>query len=540
MASSKQKLSSSTFLSPHNIVLVCLAGAYLATRLPGLALFPVFTDEAMYIHLAQIIDKNWDHLFLGKVNAFKPLFIWAIAVYENIFSDPVMAGRCVSVTMGAASVVGIYILGKELFTERVGKVSAAIYIFCPFFIFHERLALMDTMVNAFGIWAVWISLRISKENELAKEKFIYLGILLGLAFFTKTTSLAFFPGPIVIFFLWKTYSKENFYNFLTLTFFIVVLINTPYFLTDQKVGYEIQNAIFSGTHLYIPLEIFLGFPVEIWLKNVLNLYIYLMVYLTFPVFLVMLFGIFYAFKIKNNEGLTLLLLFLIPAIIIMLIGKTIYARYYLQIIPPLIILSGWALVQLINYMCKKLVGENTSKENIFLFVFLVFVVSEGITFAGSLRKNPLKAFIPEIDRSMYLLHPRSGYGIKEAAEFLNSESKKAPITVMTWESQGNPQDGMLIYLWDKPNINIVPAVWWPRERKLFPSGDTFPVYPSKYQWSSTKKGDTASLENIYFLIPIPPKLRQYFLENNPEWKRVWSYISLDGRDNLAIYKYSGK
>jgi 4-amino-4-deoxy-L-arabinose transferase-like glycosyltransferase len=540
MASSIRNSSSRRFLSPQNMVFVFLAVAYLATRLPGLTLFPVFTDEAMYIHIAQIIDKNWDYLFLTKVNAFKPLFIWVLALYQNIVSDPVMAGRLVSVTMGAVSVVGVYFLGKELFSERVGQVSSAIYIFCPFFIFHERLALMDTMVNAFGIWAIWISFRISKEDKLAKAQFVFLGILLGLAFFTKSTALAFFPAPFVIFFLWKTYAKINFFNYLSLTFLVVALINLPYFLTDQKVGYEIQNAIFSGTHLYIPLELLLGFPVDIWEVNARNLYVYLMVYLTFPVFLIYAFGILYALKFRNKTGITLLLLFLIPAIIILLAGRTIYARYYLEIIPPVIILTGWAFVQLINYLSEKLVGLNSTRANIFLVVFLALVVSEGITFAENLRKNPSKAFIPDVDRAQYLFNPRSGYGIKEAADFLISESKKTPITLMTWESQGNPQDGTLIYIWNKPNIDIIPAVWWPRQKKLFPEGESFPVYASKYQWSSLRAGDTSELKDIFFLIPIPPKLRQYFLDNNPEWKRVWSYRSYDGRDYLTIYKYSGE
>jgi 4-amino-4-deoxy-L-arabinose transferase-like glycosyltransferase len=540
MVSLIQNSSPRSFFSPQSIVFVGLAGAYLATRLPGLTEFPVFTDEAMYMHIAQIIDKNWEYLFLTKVNAFKPLFIWVLALYQNIFADPVLAGRLVSVTMGAVSVVGVYFLSKELFSERVGLVSAAIYIFCPYFIFHERLALMDTMVNAFGIWTIWISFRISKENALAKAKFVFLGIILGLAFFTKSTSLAFFPAPFVIFFLWKTYTKAKFFNYLSLTFLIVALINLPYFLTDQKVGYEIQDAIFSGTHLYIPLELLLRFPVDIWALNAKNLYVYLMVYLTFPVFLVFAFGVFYALKFNNKMGITLLLLFLIPAIIIMLIGQTIYARYYLEIIPPIIILSGWALVQLVNDVSEKLFGLNSTRTNIFLVVFLVLVVFEGITFAENLRKNPLKAFIPDIDRIQYLLNPRSGYGVKEATEFLISESKKAPITVLAWEAQGNPQDGTLIYIWDKPNINIVPAVWWPDQKKLFPLGDTFPVYPSKYQWTSSQTRNTTELENVFFVIPIHPHIRQYFLENNSEWKRVWKYISLDGKDHLAIYKFSGK
>ena len=75
------------------------------------------------------------------------------------------------------------------------------------------------------------------------------------------------------------------------------------------------------------------------------------------------------------------------------------------------------------------------------------MVSEGITFSETLKKKPLEALIPDIDRVQYLLNPRSDYGIKEAKDFLISESKNGPISVFAWVAQGNPQDGIMIYLW---------------------------------------------------------------------------------------------
>ena len=60
-----------------------LIGLYFVTRVRGLNLIPIFTDEAMYIHIAQIINDNWESLFLTKVNAFKPLFIWLTAILDR-------------------------------------------------------------------------------------------------------------------------------------------------------------------------------------------------------------------------------------------------------------------------------------------------------------------------------------------------------------------------------------------------------------------------------------------------------------------------
>ncbi len=130
------------------IFLTGLTGVYLLTRLWGLTVFPVFSDEATYIHIAQIIDSNWENLFLTKVNAFKPLFVWSITIYQNIIADPVLAGRLVSVTAGLASLIGVYLLGRELFSERVGQVTAIFYVFCPYFVFFERLDMAEGLLNA--------------------------------------------------------------------------------------------------------------------------------------------------------------------------------------------------------------------------------------------------------------------------------------------------------------------------------------------------------------------------------------------------------
>jgi hypothetical protein len=520
------------------IFMIGLTGFYFLTRATGLDLIPIFTDEAMYIHIAQIINDNWENLFLTKVNAFKPLFIWLTAAVQNIVSEPLLAGRWVSVFAGFFSIIGIYVLGRDIFSERVGKVSAVIYLFCPYFVFYERMALMESLVNVFGVWAVWISFRISKQISLDKSYFIVLGFLLGLAFFTKTTALLFFPAPFIIFIASNTYFKKNFYNYLGLTLFLVALINFPYFITESEVGFNSRHPIFSAAIHYISLKTLLGFPVEIWGRNLWSIYVYFMIYLTFPIVLVLGFGVFNSFLVKNKTAITLLLLFFIPLSIITLIGSSIYSRYYLVIASPLIVLTGWALVELSNKVAEKIAAQNNTRENVIASLLLICVVSEGIVFTHEIGKDPLKALLPNVDHYQYLTSYVSGYGIKEAAEFLISKSEEGPIDVMTSWSQGNPQDGIMVYLWKKPNINIIPALWWPKQKPLFPKGDSFPLYPSKYQSTTLEKRSVADLRNIFFILPFRNNLRNYFTKSNPEWKKVWNYSKLDDEHPIEIYKLS--
>jgi 4-amino-4-deoxy-L-arabinose transferase-like glycosyltransferase len=497
-----------------------LMGIYFLTRVKGLGLIPIFTDEALYVHIAQRINNNWENLFLSKVDAVKPLFIWLTAVFQNYISDPLLAGRWVSVTAGSFSIVGIYMLGREIFSERVGKVSAVIYLFCPFYIFHERMALVDSLVNAFGIWIVWVSFRATRLKILEKKYFILLGVLLGFAFFTKSTALLFLPTPFIIFIIWKTYAIKNFYIYCGLTVSIIFLINIPYSMADLQVGYKGVHPIFSAANNYVTAKQLLSFPVEIWSQNLWASYVYIFTYLTFPIVLVLSFGVFNSLLVKNKTGITLGILFLIPLFLIVLVGQIIFSRYFLIIVPPLVILTGWALVELAKKISKLL---NTERVNFFLFVLLICVVSEGIGFSQNIGKNPLKLLLPNVDRYQYLTGHGSGVGIKEAAKFLKSKSKKNPIYILTPRSQGNHQECILVYLWNKPNINIIPALGWPKQKILFPADTSFPIIAGKNQLKSLNRENVGDFGRIFFILPLKPKLRKDFRAYNPDWNKVWVY-----------------
>jgi hypothetical protein len=513
-----------------------LLGLYFLTRIAGVMVPPIFSDEAMYVHMAQIINEDWNDLFIGKASTLKPFFLWVIAFYLNIFDDPLYAGRLASITGGAFSLVGVYFLARELYNEKVAIVSSVIYIFCPFFIFFERWALMESWVTAFGVWAVWISMKIVNEKYLRKKDFIFLGLFLGLGFFTKPTALMFFPAPFIIFIIWNTYRKDNFFIYFLLTLFTVLVINLPYFTTGQNITFPNRNPIFATLSSYIPLNDLIELPLEIWQKNLQGLYVYFMFYLTFPLFLMASFGALHSMLLKDKKALTLVLLFIFPVLVILAIGNNIFSRYYVPAVPSIMVLVGWALTELSNFITNKLQIYKLHYKHSILSILLILIVTEGCNFSKNISKDPLLAEFPNFDRYQYLMSPITGHGIKEMAEFLIERSKEEPIDVMIDSAQGNPNDGIMTYLWKQPNINIVTAFWWPDELKLFPKGEVYPVTPSKYHNEATEFEVTENLKNPYFIFPAHPLKKKDFLDNNPEWKRVWSMAQLDGKSFLQIYK----
>jgi 4-amino-4-deoxy-L-arabinose transferase-like glycosyltransferase len=158
--------------------------ASFALRLPHLTLLPIFADEAIYIRWAQIMRAEPTLRFVSMMDGKTPLFMWVMIPFFKIFSDPLLAGRFLSVLSGLGTVSGVLFIGWFLFNKRVGFWAAFLVTITPFFIFFDRMALVDSMLCAFSVWSIALALILIKfpRWDLA----MILGYLMGGALLTKT------------------------------------------------------------------------------------------------------------------------------------------------------------------------------------------------------------------------------------------------------------------------------------------------------------------------------------------------------------------
>jgi len=138
-------------------VTIFLAAIFL--RVYNLTLLPVFVDEAIYIRWAQVMRAESTLRFLPLSDGKQPLFMWLVIPFLKVFSDPLLAGRLVSVTAGAATLVGIFLLAYVLFkSKKVAIMAALIYAVSPFSFFFDRMALADSLLSTFGVWTLLFAL----------------------------------------------------------------------------------------------------------------------------------------------------------------------------------------------------------------------------------------------------------------------------------------------------------------------------------------------------------------------------------------------
>jgi len=104
-------------------VLILAIASFL--RLSSLTYLPIFGDEAIYVRWAQVMRAEPTLRFLPLSDGKQPLFMWVVIPFLKIVSDPLYAGRVVSVLSGIATAGGVIGLSYLLFKSfKVSLIAA--------------------------------------------------------------------------------------------------------------------------------------------------------------------------------------------------------------------------------------------------------------------------------------------------------------------------------------------------------------------------------------------------------------------------------
>ena len=178
-----------------------ITAAYFVSRLTNLTDIPIFTDEAIYIRWAQIGGRDASWRYISLTDGKQPLFVWVAMATVRLFSDPLYAGRIVSVFAGFFSLIGIAVLTYEVFKKKsIALFASLLYLTSPFALMYDRLALMDSMLATFSIWSLFLAIRLVKTQRL--DIALLLGMSLGGGVLTKTSgfiSIYLLPFTLLLF-----------------------------------------------------------------------------------------------------------------------------------------------------------------------------------------------------------------------------------------------------------------------------------------------------------------------------------------------------
>lgn len=415
-------------------------------RLYHLTYLPVFGDEAIYIRWAQVMRAESTMRFLPLSDGKQPLFMWAIIPFFKIFSDPLFAGRFVSVLAGMGSVVGIFALTDILFkSKKIALIAALVYAISPFSVFFDRMALVDSLLAMFGVWTLFLGIVTARTLRL--DFAMITGFALGGALLTKSPATFFVTLLPTTWILskWPSDLKRRVVQLIKLIFLLLLAYVIAYGMYNiLRLGPNFHMLAIRNRDYIYPLSHILERPLDPFIPFVDRSFEWLWI-LGPGVFLILAFaGILINIKKFPKQVILLALWFALPLLVQSEFARVFTARYILFIFPFLAIFAATV------FMGKKL-------KQVFTVLFIIFIF-HALRIDNLVLTNIETAPLPRSERSGYLEEWTSGYGIAEVADFIRAQYLSEPdkkIVVGTEGYFGTLPDGLQIYLNDIREITVI-------------------------------------------------------------------------------------
>lgn len=430
-----------SFLQGHTPIFLILF-AYLLIHLTNLTLLPIFNDESIYLHWGFIEVQNYRDLYHSLYDGKQPLLMWIFGLFQMYISDPLMAGRLVSVIFGFFTIIGIYLVAKKIGNERVAIIAILLYAVLPLFVFYNRQALMESAVSFVGVWMFYLFLKNIPKPRIAPT--VLLGIVVGIGLFIKSSVFVFVVPLFILTIYVFLRQKNNFNRRQIFMAFILSIVISQLVLLPLYLQIDFLNIINMSSRYTYTLHEILQFPVVGWMQNTKTTFEILFWYLTPVILLLSLFGIFKLWKKGTQAGKFLIVWLIIPLIIFIFTVRNPSTRYIVAFVPYVTIFCAYAIVSL-----KKKYQMPTLLISLILPTALTFLlIFSPLSFFRSLEK------VTTLVDYTYIEGWTSGYGVQESAQFLTAKANKEKIKVFIKSATGNPENALYVYLRNNKNIRI--------------------------------------------------------------------------------------
>lgn len=453
------------------LVLLVLA-VYFALRLTNILALPIFTDEAIYVRWGQIARDDAAWRFISLTDGKQPSFIWAVSAMQSFISEPLLAARLVSVFAGLFTMLGLFMIGRELFKSvRIGVISALLYMVFPMALVYDRMALYDSFLAMFIVWGFYLTALLARTLRL--DVALVLGMVIGAGVLTKTSaffSIYLLPFSLLLVNFKKGKNLKIIGRWVILSVVVSVLAFIIYNILRLSPFFHIieeKNALFV-----YPFGEWLAHPFRFLLGNLTGQFDWVVTYFTIPVFILVLLAPIVDFKFPRQK-LILFLWFFVPFFALALFGRTLYPRFIFFMVLFLLPLAAYSL----NFLFEKI-------KNKFLFALLVLLVFSFQIYADFMIITDFgRAPIADPDLGQYSNDWPSGRGVPESVTFFKEEAGKGPIFIATQGTFGLMPYAYEIYF--AGNNNVSTKGFWPIDPELpqevVEKASEMPVYFVFYQ-----------------------------------------------------------
>jgi 4-amino-4-deoxy-L-arabinose transferase-like glycosyltransferase len=413
---------------------ICLL--YSVTRLYGLTTLPLFMDEATHITRSQLVWQGEPFLLLLTGKMLVP-YIGA-AFYP--FEGAVFIGRFASVLVGILGVVGIAGVARRLHSPLAGVIAATLWVFTPQLFLLERMALVDGSLAALAAFTALCSLHVRGVWRIG-----IAGIGVALTVAAKTTGLVFMVLPAMAWVvsretLWSAATRR----FALKTFGVYVVAGALLSLPTLYILSQSANVLAIGRLSSVESE---SLTTRLSTNGRLALLTFERYHGSLWVWLLISAALL-TILVRPRVGLFLSVMVIVPLAILCATATNLYLRYLVICLPGIIGLSaiGFALVI-----------ENLKQfpplQPITRVVLSGALVMVGLPFMITGYTTPANLPLPRPDRDEYLTGWTSGYGLREAAYYVDKSLPGTPIIGMVGSC-----DTIRLYVTARTTLSC-PKIW---------------------------------------------------------------------------------
>lgn len=530
-----------TFLEkrPVDYAFPLIALLFFITRLTHLTILPIFNDEAVYLHWAEMIREDFsDFLISVQADNKKPLQMWLIAIVLNLFSDPLQAGRFTSVLAGFGALLGVYFTGCRLHSTRAGNLAAFFYAISPYHLMFDRLIHESSLINCVFIWTIWLTLAVFDKQPQPRPLYAFLLFTLtGLGLLTISTAVLFIFLPLLFKLIFIRERKALHWKPMALAYLGGIgLGGFPYaVLYFTRENFPVKNFFIPTSHAQGKtdiLDLILGIPIKV-LQNLNQPLGYLFHYLTWPVCFLAVMYLFLQLKSLDRKTFFVAAYFLIPVFIIVGTASEGFSRYYLFCGTPLLLWAALAGNRILDILRQRASGKVAYAVSVILLASLSI---PAVSFDMKLLNDPATAPFTERDRYQFVTSEFSGYGVPDAVNFLKQAAKENKITLLVSPDWGNPADALSVYFSRHSNIQIHMAWWMFQNPLLSPKIKNIPLHR---KFTGEYLGDLHpnELQDVYFVTRTSAGFpRNVFRQVNGNFQLVQAFKKPGSTLFVEVYK----
>ncbi|MEK7633510.1 MAG: glycosyltransferase family 39 protein [Patescibacteria group bacterium] len=434
-----------TFSRKDVLIIILLISLFFLTRLVNLDKFPIFSDEGIYIRWAKVAwhDSSWR--FISLTDGKQPLQTWGTIPFLKLFPDnSLLAGRLFSTTTGLAALTGTFLILFFLFGKTGAFIGSFLYIITPFFLFFDRISLVDSGVNAGFIWILFLTIVLAKKRKL--ETALLLGFIGGFFLLAKSSVRIFLMLGVFapLLFLgknWKKLFREslNYYLLFGLSVGIAIVIYNV-----QRLSPFFQFVDKKNLSFVLSFDEFLRDPFQLFLNNIVFTPLYIFWESGFVVPLLAILGIIALAKKDKRLTGYLFIWFILPFIAIVFFTKVLFPRYLIFLTSLLLILATYLLVNI------------SKKARVLLLILVILAVAYfDYTIIFDYKNIPF----PQVDRGQYIEGWPAGWGVKEFMDFARVQSQIKPVVIIAEGNFGMAGDVLDVFL--KRDDKITIKAYWP-------------------------------------------------------------------------------